>query len=86
MAEKIARIKVRPEAALLLLYRLAPAKGQRWSTMPDVAVAKLSIREAAVQSGLEAVRLHGDHDYTIEVAVERDVRDALGGFARLLGL
>jgi alkylation response protein AidB-like acyl-CoA dehydrogenase len=63
------------------------------------ALAKLYLSECFVQSGLDAIRIHGGYGYMTEFEVERDLRDAVGGtlysgtsdiqrniIARLLGL
>jgi alkylation response protein AidB-like acyl-CoA dehydrogenase len=41
-------------------------------------MAKLFVSEAMVQSGLDAIQIHGGYGYTTEYEVERDLRDALG--------
>jgi alkylation response protein AidB-like acyl-CoA dehydrogenase len=99
VADKVARMKVRLDAARLLLYRAAWAKAQGRSGMLEACVAKLFISEAAVESGLDAIQAHGGYGYATEFGIERDLRDAIGGrlysgtsemqtlmIARLLGL
>jgi alkylation response protein AidB-like acyl-CoA dehydrogenase len=41
-------------------------------------MAKLYISEAAVQSSLDAIQVHGGYGYMKEYEVERDLRDAIG--------
>jgi L-prolyl-PCP dehydrogenase len=99
VAEKIVRMRVRLDAARLLLYRAAWSKTQGKSAMLDASIAKLFISEAAVDSALDAVQAYGGYGYTTEFEVERELRDAIGGrlysgtseiqtmlIARLLGL
>jgi alkylation response protein AidB-like acyl-CoA dehydrogenase len=42
-------------------------------------MAKVYISEAAVQSSLDAIQVHGGYGYMREYQVERDLRDAVGG-------
>ena len=99
VAEKLVHMRVRLDAARLLLYRAAWSKAQGKSATLDASVAKLFISEAAVDSALDAVQAYGGYGYTAEFEVERELRDAVGGrlysgtseiqtmvIARLLGL
>jgi alkylation response protein AidB-like acyl-CoA dehydrogenase len=99
VANRIADMKVRLETARLILYRVAWQKKNGEPAPMDAALAKLYISEAFVQSGLDAIRIHGGYGYMTEFEVERDLRDAIGGIlysgtsdiqrniiARLLGL
>lgn len=79
VANRIVDMKLRLEAARLLLYRAAAAKASGDSAGPAAAIAKLYLSEAMVQSGLDAVQLRGGYGYTTEYEVERDLRDAVGG-------
>lgn len=79
VASKIADMKVRLETSRLLLYRSAYSQANGGMTALDGAMAKLYISEAAVQSALDAIQVHGGYGYTKEYEVERDLRDALGG-------
>jgi alkylation response protein AidB-like acyl-CoA dehydrogenase len=99
VANRIADMKVRLETARLILYRVAWQKKIGEPAPMDAALAKLYISESFVQSGLDAIRIHGGYGYMTEFEVERDLRDAIGGtlysgtsdiqrniIARLLGL
>jgi len=99
IAEKIVRMRVRLDAARLLLYRAAWSKAQGKSATLEASIAKLFIGEAAVDSALDALQTYGGYGYTTEFEVERELRDAIGGrlysgtselqtmlIARLLGL
>ncbi len=79
VAAKIAEMKVRLEASRLLLYRAAWSQSEGKMNALEAAIAKLFISEAAVQSGLDAIQLHGGYGYMKEFEVERELRDAIGG-------
>jgi alkylation response protein AidB-like acyl-CoA dehydrogenase len=92
-------MKLRLEAARLLMYRAAWLKQSGKSVMMEAALANLYLSEAFVESSLDAVRIHGGRGYLTEFEIERDLRDAVGGtlyggtsdiqrniIARLLGL
>jgi alkylation response protein AidB-like acyl-CoA dehydrogenase len=79
VSHRIADMKVRLEAARLLLYQAAWAKDRAQSAGMHAAIAKLYLGEAMVQSCLDAVQLRGGYGYTAEYEVERDLRDAVGG-------
>lgn len=73
----IAEMQLRLESARLLTYRAAHdlANGTD-SFFPELA--KLHTSEAAVQTFMDALTLHGGHGYTVDAGIERDLRDALG--------
>lgn len=79
VANRLVDIKVRLEAARLLLYKAAWAKQHDQHPGPDAAIAKLYLGEAMVQSCLDAVQVRGGYGFTTEYEVERDLRDAVGG-------
>jgi alkylation response protein AidB-like acyl-CoA dehydrogenase len=99
VANRIAEMKVRLEAARLLLYKVAWLKQAGKSAVMEAAMAKLYLSESFVQSSLDTIRTYGGYGYTTEFEVERDLRDSVGGIlysgtsdiqrviiARLLGL
>ena len=47
--------------------------------MLESSMLKLFLSEAAVASGLDAVRIHGGNGYLSEYGIERELRDAVGG-------
>ena len=47
--------------------------------MLESAMLKLYLSEAFVESGMDAIRIHGGHGYLTGTGVERDLRDAVGG-------
>jgi alkylation response protein AidB-like acyl-CoA dehydrogenase len=77
---KIADMKCKLDAALLLTLRAAWAKGEteknggRFST--EAAVAKLTASEAAMWIAHQAVQIHGGMGYSKEMPLERYFRDA----------
>ena len=77
VASRIVDMKVRLETSRLLLYRAAWLQKEGGMPAMDAAMAKLYISEAAVQSALDAIQLHGAYGYTKEFEVERNLRDAV---------
>ena len=73
---KIADMKCKLDAALLLTLRAAwtKAQGRRFST--EAAVAKLTASEAAMWIAHQAVQIHGGMGYSKEMPLERYFRDA----------
>ncbi len=77
---KIADMKCKLDAAMLLTLRAAWAKGEtekkggRFST--EAAVAKLTASEAAMWITHQAVQIHGGMGYSKEMPLERYFRDA----------
>ena len=99
VSNRIADMKLRLETARLLLYKVAWMVDNGQPAMMEAALLKLYLAEAFVDSGLDAIRVHGGAGYLTENGVERDLRDAIGGvlyagtsdiqrniIARLLGL
>lgn len=99
VANRIVDMKLRLETARLLLYKVAWLVQRGEPAMLEAALLKLYLSEAFVDSGMDAIRIHGGLGYLSETGVERDLRDAIGGVlyagtsdiqrnivARLLGL
>ena len=78
VSHRIVDMQVRLEAARLLLYKGAWSLAEGTDARRDAAIAKLYLSEAAVQSSLDALQLHGGYGYCTEYGFEREVRDALG--------
>jgi alkylation response protein AidB-like acyl-CoA dehydrogenase len=76
---RLVQMKVRLETGRLLLYRAAWAKQHGLPAAGEAAIAKLYLAEAALQSSLDAVQIHGGYGFTTEYEYERHVRDAVGG-------
>ncbi len=79
VASKLVDMKLRLETSRLLLYRTAWKQTQGEDITADAAMVKLYLSEAAVQSALDAIQIHGGNGYMAEYGVERDLRDAVGG-------
>lgn len=77
VSHKVADMKLRLESARLLLYRACWLRDQGKDAILEVALSKLAISEAAIQSGLDAVQIFGAVGYSSELGVERMVRDAV---------
>jgi alkylation response protein AidB-like acyl-CoA dehydrogenase len=78
VSSRIVDMKVRLETSRLLLYRAAWSQARGQTPALEAAMAKLYISEAAVQSALDAIQVHGGYGYMKEYQVERDLRDAVG--------
>lgn len=77
VAHTVADMQVRLESARLLTYKAA------WQLAHDESsvlaeMAKLQTSEAAVQTFLDAIQLHGAVGYTVGAQIERGLRDAVG--------
>ncbi len=79
VAFRVADMKLRLEAARLLLYRAAWRldQGDVRGISADSAMAKLAVGEAAVQSGLDAIAIFGGLGIMEESGVARMLRDAV---------
>lgn len=73
---KIADMKCKLDAALLLTLRAAWAKGQGQRFTTEASVAKLTASEAAMWITHQAVQIHGGMGYSKEMPLERYFRDA----------
>jgi alkylation response protein AidB-like acyl-CoA dehydrogenase len=77
VSNMIADMKIRLEAARLLLYRVAWLKKNGQKATLDAAIAKTFLSESSIQSSLDAVQIHGAYGYTTEFEIERDLRDSV---------
>ena len=73
VAHRIADMKLRLEGARLLLYRSCWLKDRGQESTLDISLAKLAVSEAAVQSGLDLIRIHG----SLGVSSESRLADSL---------
>jgi len=78
VSNRLADMKVRLEAARLLVYHAAWTKQQGCPAATAASVAKLFASEALVQSCLDAVQIRGGYGFTTEYGAERELRDAVG--------
>jgi alkylation response protein AidB-like acyl-CoA dehydrogenase len=79
VADKVADMYLRLEAARLLVYHAAWLAQQGKLAAAEAAAAKLFTSEAWVQSSLDAIQIHGAYGYMKEAGIERDLRDAVAG-------
>ena len=79
VSNRIADMRLRIEMARLLLYKVAWLVERGQPAMMEAALLKLYLSESFVESGLDAIRIHGGVGYLSETGVERDLRDAVGG-------
>jgi alkylation response protein AidB-like acyl-CoA dehydrogenase len=77
IAHRIADMKLRLEAARWLLYRSCWLKDQGQESVLDISLAKLAVSEAAVQSGLDLIRIHGSLGVTSETRLADSLFNAL---------
>ena len=73
---KIADMKCKLDASLLLTLRAAWKKGQGGRFTTEAAVAKLTASEAAMWITHQAVQIHAGMGYSKEMPIERYFRDA----------
>jgi alkylation response protein AidB-like acyl-CoA dehydrogenase len=78
VSHKIVDMKLRLETARLLIYRLGWLMERGEASPMDSALTKLHLSECFVQSGLDALQIHGGYGYMKEYELEREVRDAIG--------
>lgn len=78
VSHRIAEMRVRLDATRLLLYHAAWLLSRGETAAAEIAIAKLAISEAFVQSSLDVIQVHGGYGYAIEFGYERDLRDAVG--------
>jgi alkylation response protein AidB-like acyl-CoA dehydrogenase len=79
VANKVADMYLRLEAARLLVYQAAWLAQQGKPALAEAAAAKLFASEAWVQSSLDTIQIHGAYGYMKEAGIERDLRDAVAG-------
>ncbi|MDQ3494083.1 MAG: acyl-CoA dehydrogenase family protein [Pseudomonadota bacterium] len=73
---KLADMKCKLDASLLLTLRAAWLKGQGKRFTTEAAVAKLTASEAAMWIAHQAVQIHAGMGYSKEMPIERYFRDA----------
>jgi alkylation response protein AidB-like acyl-CoA dehydrogenase len=77
VANKVADMYLRLEAARLLIYQAAWLGQQGSPALAEAAAAKLFTSEAWIQSSLDTIQVHGAYGYMKESGIERDLRDAV---------
>lgn len=81
ISHRIANMKLRHEAARLLVYKAGILSDLGHDVSLAAALAKLQTSETAVQSALDAVQVFGAEGYTTDAGVGRDLCDAIGGLS-----
>ncbi|HEX2674923.1 MAG TPA: acyl-CoA dehydrogenase family protein [Polyangiaceae bacterium] len=77
ISHRIADMKLRLEASRLLLRRACWLMSRGQSNVIDIALAKLAVSEAAVQSGLDTMQIFGGDAMMLETGVSVGLFDAL---------
>lgn len=77
ISHRIARLRLRLEAARLLLWQACWRLDQGDRAVLDIAMAKLAISEGAVQTALDAMQIFAGAGVRTETGIERELRDAL---------
>jgi alkylation response protein AidB-like acyl-CoA dehydrogenase len=77
VSHRLAEMKVRLEAARLLLYRACFRMDAGRADIGDAALSKLAVSEAAVRAGIDAIQLLGAPGYLAAEGVEAALRDAV---------
>lgn len=73
---KLSRMATQVDASRLLCLRAAAKKDMGEDFVKEAAMAKLFASEAAMETTVEAVQVHGGYGYVKEFHVERLMRDA----------
>lgn len=81
VSHRIAEMKLRHEAARLLVFKAGALFDRGEPVTMAASLAKLASSESAIESALDAVRIHGAAGYTEELGLELELRDAVGGLA-----
>jgi alkylation response protein AidB-like acyl-CoA dehydrogenase len=77
VSHRIVDMKLRLDAARLLVYRACWAAERSSDCDLEVSLAKLAVSEWAVQSGLDAIQIHGGAGVVKETGVDQGLLDAL---------
>jgi alkylation response protein AidB-like acyl-CoA dehydrogenase len=78
VSHRIVDMKVRLEAARLLIYRAASLLDRKRSVSMEASIAKLFVSESLVKTALDTVQVFGGYGFMTEYEVERALRDAVG--------
>ncbi len=81
VSHRIADMKLRHEAARMLVYKAAMLCDRGRDVTMAAALAKLQASETAVDSALDALQIFGAEGYTLAAGVDRGLRDAIGGLS-----
>ena len=77
ISHRIADMKLRLESARWLLYRACWLLDCGKAGGIDCSLAKLAVSEAALQSGLDMIQIHGSIGIMTEFGIEQGLRDVI---------
>lgn len=77
VSHRIAEMRLRLDAAQLLLYRACWLMDQGGDPTVEVCLSKLAVSEAAIQSSLDSIQIHGGNGVITEMGVESALRDCI---------
>ncbi len=77
VSHRIVDMKLRLEAARGALYRACWLRDRGQPATAEVSMAKLLISEAARQSSLDAIQIHGSSGFASELGMEQALRDSV---------
>lgn len=77
VSHRIVDMKLRLESARLLLHRACWKLANGDASIADIAMSKLAVSEAAVQTSLDAIQLFGGAGYMEETGIAVHLRDAI---------
>ena len=77
ISHKIVNMSIRLDAARMLLHRACWMLDQNLNADKEVSMAKIAISEAAIESSLDAIQIHGGNGVMTEYQIERFLRDAI---------
>ena len=78
VGHRLVDLKIKLEAARLLVYRAATRLERSKTVSLDAAMAKLFASETSVEAALDAIRTFGASGYVVDTELERALRDAVG--------
>lgn len=79
ISTKLVNMKIGVETARMWMYETADRFLAGKDVLADIAIAKLLVSESNLNSALDAVQIFGGRGYIVDCAVEKDLRDAIGG-------
>ena len=79
VAHRIVDMKLRLEAARLMLYKACRMADQGKDATTELCMAKLAVSEAAIRSSLDAVQLHGALGIMADIGIMSFLQDAVSG-------
>ena len=78
VSHRIVEMRVRLDGVRFLLFHAAWLLARGETAAAEIAIAKLAVSEAFVQSSLDVIQIHGGYGYATDSGYDRDLRDAVG--------